>query len=260
VTDGATILRALAEAMRSTTDELQPGVPDRRAAEVRLANGIPALTGEPLLTYPGLVRNVFGLARALTGTAAGETALTIHVRLSRLGSVPAIDSVAGIAVEGAWEAIPELAEELEVEAEPLLTVLDYAARPALRAAAAIVRPALTAGHWDRGRCPACGAAPALSVVSGKERERTLHCTRCATAWAFPRVRCPACGERNHERLGYLHAAGEAEYRRAEVCDSCGGYLKSVALLDRPAADRLLQLDLETVALDFLALDQGYARV
>jgi hypothetical protein len=33
----------------------------------------------------------------------------------------------------------------------------------------------------------------------------------------------------------------------------------VALLDDPDADRLLQLDLETAALDFLALEGGYTR-
>jgi hypothetical protein len=37
-------------------------------------------------------------------------------------------------------------------------------------------------------------------------------------------------------------------------------VKTLALLDAPPADRLLQLDLETVALDFLALDRGYIRV
>jgi FdhE protein len=100
--------------------------------------------------------------------------------------------------------------------------------------------------------------PTLSVVRGKEHERRLHCGRCGTSWAFPRVRCPSCGESDHERLGYLHAAGEGEYRRAEVCDGCRSYVKSVALLDAPDADRLL--DLETAALDFIALEGGYTRV
>jgi FdhE protein len=101
--------------------------------------------------------------------------------------------------------------------------------------------------------------PTLSVVRGKEHERWLHCGRCGTGWAFPRVRCPSCGESDHERLGYLHAAGEGEYRRVEVCDGCGCYVKSVALLDPPDADRLLELDLETAALDFVALESGYTR-
>jgi hypothetical protein len=36
-------------------------------------------------------------------------------------------------------------------------------------------------------------------------------------------------------------------------------VKSVALLDAPDADRLLELDLETAALDFVALEGGYTR-
>jgi FdhE protein len=137
--------------------------------------------------------------------------------------------------------------------------VDHASRPALRAGAAALGPLLEEPSWTRGQCPACGAAPALSVIRGKENERRLHCGRCGTSWAYARVRCPACGERNHERLGLLHAAGEGAYRRAEVCDRCGSYVKSVALLDAPDAGRLLELDLETAALDFIAIEAGYSR-
>jgi FdhE protein len=227
--------------------------------EVRLANGIPALTGEPLLEWGGLMRNASRLAEALAGTAAADAVLTVlHGLMSREGA-PDEEAVAAAALSGAWDAVPDLAARLRLEPDALLTVLDYAARPVLRSAAAAIRPVLARASWPRGRCPACGAPPALSVVSGKERERTLHCARCATAWGYPRVRCPACGEQNHEQLGYLHAAGEGEYRRVEVCDRCRGYVKSVASLDLPQPDRLLQLDLDTVALDFLALERGYVR-
>jgi formate dehydrogenase accessory protein FdhE len=260
VTDGAAILRALSEAMRSSATELPAGVPDLAAAEVRLANGVPALTGEPVLDWAGLVRNASTLAVAMADTAAGDrTRRVVHVLTSVAGEDDEA-SIAAIALSGAWDGVPSLAAGLQVDGDALLTVLDYAVRPALRAAATAARPVIARVPWARGRCPACGAPPLLSVVSGKERERTLHCARCATAWAFARVRCPACGEENHERLGYVHAAGEGEYRRIEVCDSCGGYVKTLALLDAPPADRLLQLDLETVALDFLALDRGYIRV
>jgi FdhE protein len=148
---------------------------------------------------------------------------------------------------------------LGLDPDALVTMLDWAARPVLRAAAAALAPVLAGARWSRGHCPACGALPTLSVVHGKEHERRLHCGRCGTGWAFPRVRCPSCGESDHERLGYLHAAGEGEYRRAEVCDGCRCYVKSVALLDAPDADRLLELDLETAALDFVALEGGYTR-
>ncbi len=80
------------------------------------------------------------------------------------------------------------------------------------------------------------------------------------AWSFPRLACPACGECQHQRLGYLHAEGQAEFRRADVCESCHGYLKAIAVLDPFSPAALLDADLATVALDFAAIERGYHRV
>jgi formate dehydrogenase maturation protein FdhE len=52
-------------------------------------------------------------------------------------------------------------------------------------------------------------------------------------------------------------AGEADFRRVEVCETCKGYLKSIAALDAPGADEVLRLDLETAGLDFVAVEHGY---
>jgi FdhE protein len=258
------VVRALSATLRQLGADLPPDVPSRLAAEARLASGIPALTGEPLADWDTLLRNAAAVARALP---AGETAAAVTPILERLEAArlwpeatghPAAD-LAAAALAGAWEPVAELAVAIDVDPDVLVTLLDYAARPALRAGAEALAPVIAKTGWTRGDCPACGAPATLSVVRGKERERQLLCGRCATAWTFPRVRCPACGERDHERLGLLHAAGEGEYRRAEICDSCHNYVKTVALLDPPGADRLLELDLETAALDFLALDRGYSR-
>ena len=259
MTPGADIIRTLAAVIRAAPAELPPDVPDARAAEARLSGGIPALTGEPLLDWEGLLHNAGLLARGLTGTEAGETVGDVVARLERLAAALDREAVAAAALAGAWDAVADLAPALELDPDALVTVLDYASRPALRAGAAALGSLLAEPSWTRGQCPACGAAPALSVIRGKENERRLHCGRCGTSWAYARVRCPACGERNHERLGLLHAAGEGTYRRAEVCDRCGSYVKSVALLDAPDAGRLLELDLETAALDFIAIEAGYSR-
>jgi FdhE protein len=258
------VVRALSAALRQLRAELPPDVPSRLAAEARLASGIPALTGEPLADWDTLLRNAAAVARALPAGAAEAAVTPILDRLEAArpwpdaAGHPAADLAAAVLV-GAWEPVAELAVAIDVDPDVLVTLLDYAARPALRAGAEALAPIIANAGWARGDCPACGAPATLSVVRGKEHERQLHCGRCATAWAFPRVRCPACGERDHERLGLLHASGESEYRRAEICDSCRNYVKSVALLDAPGADRLLELDLETAALDFLALDHGYSR-
>ena len=255
----AAMLRALTGATLATPVHLPAGVPDLEAAEARLAGGVPALTGEPLLSWEGLRRGVDAVAAALASTDAAAAAALVRERLDL--PVAGVDRglLCRTAVEGARDMAEAAAVPLGVDPDVLATMLDWAARPALRAAAAALAPLLAGARWSRGHCPACGALPTLSVVRGKEHERWLHCGRCGTGWAFPRVRCPSCGESDHERLGYLHAAGEGEYRRAEVCDGCRCYVKSVALLDPPDADRLLELDLETAALDFVALESGYTR-
>ncbi len=202
----------------------------------------------------------YGIRFALTSMVPTDlSAALVRERLDHLGAGLDRGLLCRTAVEGAWDVAEVAAVPLGVDPDALATVLDWSARPALRAAAAALAPLLAGARWSRGHCPACGALPTLSVVHGKEHERRLHCGRCGTGWAFPRVRCPSCGESDHERLGYLHAAGEGEYRRAEVCDGCRCYVKSVALLDAPDADRLLELDLETAALDFVALEGGYTR-
>ncbi|HEU4649150.1 MAG TPA: formate dehydrogenase accessory protein FdhE [Gemmatimonadales bacterium] len=262
------LLAALVAALRSAAAELPAGVPNNAAAEARLASGIPALTGEPLADWCALARNVEIIADAIADADAGvdgqsvlrePEARAVLRGLERLPNVIDREALATVALAGAWDAAAELAPQLGLDPDLLVTLLDYAARPALRAGAAQLRALLAAANWNRGTCPACGSAPTLAVVRGKEHERHLHCGRCGTPWAFPRMRCPSCGETRHDRLGNLHAEGEGEFRRVEVCESCRGYVKSIAALDAPSADRLLQLDLETAALDFLALEHGYSR-
>ena len=254
-----------AEALRVLTEifavspPIPPGVPALEAARLRLDSGVPALAGEPLLDGPKLVSTLKEIGHRL-GTIPGyEAAATISDAVERRGAALDLELLATAAVAGLWDEVEELATRLDLDAHGLTTLLDYAARPALRAGALVVRPLVGKASWGRGTCPACGAQAALSVRSGKEGERFLFCGRCGTGWPYPRVRCPACGERDHRRLGALHTAGEGDYRRAEVCETCRCYVKSVAALDLPDADGVLRLDLDTAALDFAAIEHGYRR-
>lgn len=253
------ILDALVRAMAMAPVALPPGTPDPEGAEARLASGIPGLEGERLITWSALLATTRVVADALVGTPAAETSREVIRRLD--GDTAAIDgdALAAAALAGAWDLAELLLVGSALAPDTAIALLDYAARPSLRSGAASLRPLLGRVAWSRGRCPACGSPPALAVVHGKERERRLCCGRCGTTWPYERLRCPGCGERAHERLGGLHLVGEGEHRRADVCDGCRGYLKSIAVLDLPSADRVLTLDLETAGLDFLALEQGYRR-
>ena len=252
-------LAVLIEAWRALSPALPPGVPGIEAAEVRLEGGVPALAGEALLDGPALVASLREIARRLEVIQGYDAARAIAETLVRRSSALDTGLLATAALAGVWDEVESLAAGLDLDPDALVTMVDYAARPALRAGAVVVRPLVAAAAWSRGTCPACGAPPALSVRAGKEGERSLFCARCGTGWRYARVRCPACGESDHRKLGALHAPGEGDYRRAEICDSCECYVKSVAALDPPDPDGVSKLDLDTVALDFAALERGYHR-
>jgi len=252
-------LRALAGVWSAVSPPLPPGVPGLEAAGMRLEAGVPALAGEPLLDGSSLVSILREIGQRLGAIQGYEAAGAISDALERAASTIDVELLATAALAGLWDEVEGLATRLDLDPHGLTTLVDYAARPALRAGALVVRPLVAKAPWGRGTCPACGALAALSVRTGKEGERFLLCGRCGTGWPYARVRCPACGERDHRRLGTLHAAGEGDYRRAEVCESCRCYVKSVAALDLPDADGLLRLDLDTAALDFVAIEHGYHR-
>jgi FdhE protein len=161
--------------------------------------------------------------------------------------------------------ISALAARIGLDSDALITLVDHATRPALRAGARAVREIVAKSRWHRGTCPACGSAPLLAELRGggasgtAEHERLLRCGRCLSAWSFPRLRCASCGETNHRQLSYLHGAGEDSFRRAEVCSTCRGYLKSVAVLAPLDHYQLLSADFTTAALDIAALERGFHR-
>jgi FdhE protein len=71
--------------------------------------------------------------------------------------------------------------------------------------------------------------------------------------------CSYCGERDHRKLGSLVLDGVGDTLKVDTCESCRGYLKSVATLQTIPPFELLLQDLETVELDLVALERGYER-
>ena len=258
----AAALRALAGALPEAT--LPSGVPHLDASRERVAGGVPALEGEPLLEPIALLTNARRLAEVLEAAAQLELGKVVRV-LEHSAASNAAAELARAAQTGAWGAIADWAERIGLEPDTTVTLLDHAARPALRAGAAAVAELVQRAHWHRGICPACGAPPLLGELRGggisgsPEHDRVLRCGRCLSSWTFPRLRCTKCAETNHRRLSYLHATGEENFRRAEVCSTCNSYLKNIAVLAPLDALELLTADLTSVALDIAALDRGLHR-
>jgi len=262
----AALLRALLGGMADVQVSLPRGVPSAEAARVRIDAGVPALEGEPLLDAPTLLRAAHTIARRLADAGASDAGIGVMPELERALEGPDGAAFTRGALAAAWDDIGDAVASgaRGIDEQTLVTLLDYASRPTLRAAAAVVREVIDGARWTRGACPGCGAPPLLAELrapsSGGERERFLRCGRCDSAWLYPRIGCPGCGTTDHRSLRYLHAEGEDEFRRAMTCDNCQGYVKEIAVLDPLSADALLEEDLGTVGLDLMAVERGYRRV
>src|ERR1700694_5616715 len=106
----AAALRTLATARPEAT--LQPDIPHLGAAQARLAGGVPALEGEPLLSGSTLLANVRHLAAALGSTHAAVLALAALE--DRLPDAE-IEEMASAAQSGAWEWVTATAAGLDLE-------------------------------------------------------------------------------------------------------------------------------------------------
>jgi formate dehydrogenase maturation protein FdhE len=117
------------------------------------------------------------------------------------------------------------------------------------------------------RCPRCGGAPQLSIlstplsmadVSADGGSRQLQCANCLFLWSFRRVRCPNCGEEDEHKLGYFRPPA-LDYIRVDACDCCRHYLKSIDLGRLGIAVPLVD-EVAAAPLDAWACDHGYQKI
>jgi formate dehydrogenase accessory protein FdhE len=258
------VVRALAgEVLRQSQEiaaQCPDGVPDPVAAKTRVTAGVPALEGEPLLDGSAFLHaaRALGAAAEAAEPGVGQTMLGMAAQLETLDE-PSLDELALVAIGGVWEAVLPLASTLALDEYALVTVVDYAARPALVAAAGRLLQLRSSFDRVTSHCPICGSPPILAELSGKDGARSLRCARCGTRWGYPRLACVWCGEQDASALRALHGEGDAGVRQADCCNTCRGYLKAISVLDPLDYVSLLTTDLETAGLDLAAVDRGYAR-
>jgi FdhE protein len=137
-----------------------------------------------------------------------------------------------------------------------------AAAPGLEACGAAIAQA---GQLDaqqitsHGACPVCGSQPYILELRGQEGARFAHCSLCRHDYRISRLACPACSTQEPQNLKYFTTEGEAGFR-VETCDNCKTYVKTI---DFRALEQKVFAplnDLESLALDLVAQDQGYHRL
>lgn len=141
---------------------------------------------------------------------------------------------------------------------------------------AAIEPSLTAGvtalaEWlkkqehpsnqeirQTGTCPICGSLPHMLELREKEGFRFAFCSICQHDFRIRRLACPVCDNTDTDKLKFFTVPEEPGFR-VETCDSCKSYIKTIDFraFDRQSLPAFN--DLESLALDFIAQDQGYSR-
>jgi FdhE protein len=215
----------------------------------------PLLQGQTLSVNADRTGKLFEALRASAAAAdlPGGRSLQSY-RPSRSDALELISA----AVQQDLGAIAQVAADHGIDAGSLVSLADLSALPLLQSCGRLLQSKIPA-DWSAGYCPICAAWPLLAERRGLDRSRRLRCGRCAADWEVPWLYCIYCDEKEHTHLGTLVVSESGDTLKVETCDSCGGYLKSLATLQRfPPLDLVLR-DLETVELDLVALDRGYIR-
>src|ERR1700689_340821 len=151
------VVRALAAEVSRRSEGIAArwpdGVPDLLAAETRPAGGVTALEGEPLLDGAELLRGsrALGVTVEAVEPTVGRTMLAIVECLEGLDE-RSLDEFARAALAGVWEPLVSLASILGLDEYALVSVVDFAARPPLVAAARRLGDLLTSYDRPSSHC------------------------------------------------------------------------------------------------------------
>jgi FdhE protein len=246
-----TWLTLLREAQAAVTSWQPAATGDSRFA----TSNAPLLHGRTLEIDAGRVRR---LLHSLASIAAdGDLAGRVTLRGYRPSKADAVGLVLA-AVRQDKDDLAALADDAGVDRGALASIAHLAALPLLHSCGDQLQQQVPE-FWPHGYCPICAAWPTLAERRGLDRTRRMRCGRCGSEWEMQWLCCCYCGERDHEKLGSLVPEDSGEMLKVETCATCRGYLKSVATLQSIPPFELLLRDLETVELDLVAIDHGYAR-
>jgi FdhE protein len=129
----------------------------------------------------------------------------------------------------AWLAdnlgLADICQDREVSVGLVLFLGQKALSPYYQRAVAPYAPLFLQGSWQQGNCPNCGQKPALASLAPESGQKLLYCSLCAIQWPFSRRACVFCGQ-EEPHFAYLFVE-EDPARRADLCQACQGYLKTI---------------------------------
>jgi len=252
-------LRAWRERVRALEEQL-PGparLPAAAEAEAALSRGEPLISlVEPPIDPDRFAALLADLAALYAESRAEARALAAGLaELPPEGRRDLAQALLRDVDSAAWAA------RLGADDDLLLTLGCLALQPFMARFARAVREIAPLQGWRRIQCPVCDAAPDLCRID-PDNIRYLHCPQCDTQWEHHRLTCAVCGTDDVRQVSILTLAG-LEPWRVEVCDRCGGYIKTLdqrhgGHLAMPRVDLYLE-DARTLQLDLLAEQEGYRR-
>lgn len=246
-----TWLQLLEEAERTLHD----GAWAAGFSEAAPSDDAPLLQGRTLVVSgERMRRTVCRLASLAAAGDRGKSGTLHRYRPTATG----VMQLLGYAVVQDRAGIGAVAAEWRVDAEALATVAGLAALPLLRSCGRVLQDQV-APQWAHGYCPICAGWPIMAELRGMDRARRLRCGRCGCDWQLRWPGCAFCGEKEQHQAGSLVSDNPWDVLGVETCAHCKGYLKSIAVLRAISFFELHLTDLETIELDLLALDRGYAR-
>jgi FdhE protein len=243
-------MAGLAEAQHQTQDGLpEPSMPTPAEQERARVHEMPPLNlalSEADAALDATFDKFFALAAEVDMPAAARTALDNVTRMGEAGRAEFTRAALGRSPDAA-----SLGEHTFFAA-------------ALQAHFARLASRLDAKHLvsiGDGVCPACGGAPAASLlVNWPEAHGTRFCacSICSTLWHVVRIKCVSCG--STEGIGYEEVAEGPGARqvRAETCLKCNSYVKIMLQTENAALDAIAD-DIATLGLDILMRETGICR-
>jgi FdhE protein len=234
-----------------------------RYLAAKLARGIPALAAEPIpLPVQALVPALLGLCDELASGGAGDTAE--HIKAAIVEARMDAGSLLTASFNRDQHAIRTGATHRGLSPDLVWLVAELAVSPYAHVLQNVMLTppsgdsalAAALADWSHGYCPACGSWPALAEIH--DSHRVLRCSFCARAWELKSLSCVYCAAGGDKFVIFAGSADRPD-QRVEICGGCGGYLKTVDVAELSPFPLLAIADLETMALDMMAMERGYGR-